>query len=167
MPDENAHSLLQPVYAEARILLSPSFHEADPMGVVWHGNYLRYFERAREALFYSFDYGYQAMIDSGYSWPVIHVEVDYRHPMRVERQYEVWVGLIEIENRVVTQYRIVDIEKATEEQAMTGAERRRSPALMAQGRIIQMAQSLATQEGCLASPKILFDKLGLPYPWEA
>jgi acyl-CoA thioester hydrolase len=35
------------------------FHDVDMMGVVWHGNYFRYFEIAREALLNQFDYGYR------------------------------------------------------------------------------------------------------------
>ena len=26
------------------------FHDNDPMGIVWHGNYFKYFEMARDAL---------------------------------------------------------------------------------------------------------------------
>ena len=37
----------KPVY-EAR--LKVPFHDADPMQVVWHGNYIKYFEIARDGL---------------------------------------------------------------------------------------------------------------------
>lgn len=33
------------------IRLSVPFHDLDPMDVVWHGNYLKYFDMARFALF--------------------------------------------------------------------------------------------------------------------
>lgn len=35
------------------VLLNVPFHDLDPMGVVWHGNYLKYFDIARFALFRS------------------------------------------------------------------------------------------------------------------
>ena len=40
-----------------RIVHNIPFHDIDPMGVVWHGNYFRYFEIAREALLNQIDYG--------------------------------------------------------------------------------------------------------------
>ena len=40
----------------AEIELSPAFHDCDPMHVVWHGNYFKYFEIARCALLQRYDY---------------------------------------------------------------------------------------------------------------
>ena len=40
----------------AEIELGPAFHDLDPMGVVWHGHYLKYLELARCALLQTFDY---------------------------------------------------------------------------------------------------------------
>ncbi|WP_368860434.1 acyl-CoA thioesterase, partial [Klebsiella pneumoniae] len=47
------------------VSITVPFHDVDAMEVVWHGNYFRYFEIAREALLDQFDYGYRAMRDSG------------------------------------------------------------------------------------------------------
>jgi acyl-CoA thioester hydrolase len=33
------------------VLFTVPFHDLDPMNMVWHGNYLKYFEIARSALF--------------------------------------------------------------------------------------------------------------------
>lgn len=43
----------------AEVELTVPFHDVDMMGVVWHGNYFRYFEIAREALLNQFNYGYR------------------------------------------------------------------------------------------------------------
>ncbi len=134
----------------ATIELIPSFHEADPMAVVWHGNYLAYFERAREALFRAIDYSYAEMHASGYVWPVIRVEVDYRRPMKVDAAALVTATITEIENRLVIAYEIHDKASGT---------------LLARGKTIQMAVNEKTGEGSLASPAILFEKLGVPLPW--
>jgi len=40
-----------------RVEITVPFHDADSMGVVWHGNYFRYLEVAREQLLKQFDYG--------------------------------------------------------------------------------------------------------------
>ena len=34
----------------AEVVIRPEFHDLDPMQIVWHGNYMRYFETARTAL---------------------------------------------------------------------------------------------------------------------
>ena len=57
------------------------FHDLDPMEVVWHGNYARYFEYARSALLQSFNYDYPQMGESGYAWPVIDLTVRYVRPL--------------------------------------------------------------------------------------
>ena len=49
----------------AEVVLTVSFHDCDPMGVVWHGNYFRFFEVAREALLRSINYSYGEMAASG------------------------------------------------------------------------------------------------------
>ncbi len=43
------------------IELSPAFHDLDPMDIVWHGNYAKYLEIARNALMAKFDYDYPQM----------------------------------------------------------------------------------------------------------
>lgn len=157
------------LYAETTMDVIPSFHEADPLGVVWHGNYLKYFERAREVLFRAFHYDYQTMRETGYAWPVIHVELDYRRAMVVETPYRVWVGIVEIENRLVTRYQIREGSLAVE-GPLPGAQvlaERRPKGLIATGEVVQMAMAIPSREGQVVSPKILFEKLGVPYPWEA
>ena len=53
------------------------FHDVDSIGVAWHGHYAKYFEIARCALLDSFGYGYNAMRESGFSWPVIDMRIRY------------------------------------------------------------------------------------------
>ncbi len=49
----------------AEVTLTTSFQDADPMGVIYHGNYFRFFEEARYVLMQKIAYNYQAMADSG------------------------------------------------------------------------------------------------------
>ena len=67
------------------------------MGVVWHGNYFRYFEIAREALLNQFDYGYRQMKTSGYLWPVVDARVKYRNPLTFEQRIRVRARIEEFE----------------------------------------------------------------------
>jgi acyl-CoA thioester hydrolase len=49
------------------IEVKPAFFDLDPMAVVWHGNYVKYFEYARSALLQKFDYDYVQMRESATS----------------------------------------------------------------------------------------------------
>ena len=46
--------------------LDLQFYDFDPMAVCWHGNYVRFFEQVRCALFKKIDYDYLQMNESGY-----------------------------------------------------------------------------------------------------
>ena len=51
---------------EATVAIIVPFHDVDSIGIAWHGHYAKYFEIARCALLDSFDYGYDAMRESGF-----------------------------------------------------------------------------------------------------
>ncbi len=130
------------------IEITPSFNDTDPMGIVWHGTYIRFFERAREQLFRRFDYGYKAMKESGYAYPVVDLHIKYRRPWHLEEKATVKVTLTEYENRVATEYRVTRFDGT----------------LLTVATIVQMAVDLKTHEGLLESPTILFEKLGVAKP---
>lgn len=58
------------------------FHECDPLGIVWHGNYLRYFEIGREAFADKYRFNYQYFYDMGVSTPLIHMDTNFKKPLR-------------------------------------------------------------------------------------
>ena len=57
------------------------FGETDAMGVVWHGNYLKYFEDGREAFGLMHDLSYMEIYNSGYFTPIVKCEIDYKSPL--------------------------------------------------------------------------------------
>jgi acyl-CoA thioester hydrolase len=58
------------------------FHHLDPLGVVWHGNYLKYFDIARFALFAQQGVDlYRLHQQTHYILPVIKTDVKYVHPL--------------------------------------------------------------------------------------
>ncbi|TNV21910.1 acyl-CoA thioesterase [Buttiauxella sp. B2] len=124
------------------------FHDVDAMGVVWHGNYFRYFEVAREALLNQFDYGYRAMSESGYVWPVVDTRVKYRDVVKFEQQILVRATVIEYENRLKIGYEVVDV--ASGKRTTTGYT-------------IQVAVEATSGELCFVSPQILFERMGLSH----
>ena len=126
--------------------LNPAFHDCDPMQVVWHGNYFRYFEIAREALLNQFDYGYRQMKASGYLWPVVDTRVKYRDVLTFEQRIRVQAHIEEFENRLRIAYQIFD---ATSGKRTTT------------GYTIQVAVEEKSRELCFVSPAILFERMGV------
>jgi acyl-CoA thioester hydrolase len=88
----------------AEIEFCVAFHDIDMVGVVWHGHYLKYFENARWALMERLGYGLQRMVDSGYAWPVVDLQVKYLHAARFDDSLRARAALVEWENRLVINY---------------------------------------------------------------
>ncbi|EKK7714258.1 acyl-CoA thioesterase [Cronobacter dublinensis] len=130
----------------AEVQLAIPFHDVDSMGVVWHGNYFRYFEIAREALLNQFNYGYRQMKASGYVWPVVDTRVKYRDALTFEQRIRVRATIEEYENRLRIGYTIFD--------AQTGKR-------TTTGYTIQVAVEEQSREMCFVSPAILFERMGI------
>lgn len=128
------------------IELTIPFHDVDMMGVVWHGNYFRYFEIAREALLNQFNYGYRQMKASGYVWPVVDTRVKYRDTLTFEQRIRVRATLEEYENRLRIAYQIFDA--ASGKRTTTGYT-------------IQVAVEEKSCEMCFVCPDILFERMGV------
>ncbi len=58
------------------------FNEADPLGIVWHGHYVRYFEDGREAFGKEYGISYLDFYHQGLAVPVVSVHCDYKKPLR-------------------------------------------------------------------------------------
>ncbi|AIY67254.1 acyl-CoA thioesterase [Pseudoalteromonas piratica] len=120
------------------------FHDCDPMQVVWHGNYARYFEVARCALLREFDYDYDEMAESGFMWPIIDMRCKYIKPARFRQTIVVSAYLKEYENRLKIDYIITCKD--------TGAK-------LTKGYSIQVAVSISDGEMQYVSPPALIEKL--------
>jgi acyl-CoA thioester hydrolase len=58
------------------------FNEADPLGIVWHGHYVQYFEDGREAFGEKYGLRYLDIFEKGYSVPVVNIQCDYKRSLR-------------------------------------------------------------------------------------
>jgi acyl-CoA thioester hydrolase len=58
------------------------FNEADPLGIVWHGHYIRYFEDGREAFGNIHGLSYLEVFKQGFVIPVVSVQCDYKRSLR-------------------------------------------------------------------------------------
>src|SRR6187549_1509077 len=58
------------------------FNEADPLGIVWHGHYVRYFEDGREAFGKQFGLAYLDFFEHGIVVPIVSMQCDFKKPLR-------------------------------------------------------------------------------------
>ena len=65
------------------------YADTDQMGVVYYGNYLTLFERARNELMRACGYTYRECEAEGWMLPVIHAELDYKSPAKYDDLLEV------------------------------------------------------------------------------
>ncbi|WP_421204509.1 acyl-CoA thioesterase [Aeromonas enteropelogenes] len=138
--------MAEPWQLSAEVDVTVPFHDVDMMAVAWHGHYLRYIELARCALLDRIDYNYPQMEASGYLWPVIDVRMKYVAPLRFGQTVRVRATLVEYQNRLKIDYLLYD----------PATNRRTS-----KGYTVQVAVNKESGEMCLASPRVLLDKLGV------
>jgi len=118
------------------------FFDIDMMNVVWHGHYIKYLEVARCALLDQLGHNYAQMLESGYAWPVIDLQLRYVRGAVFGQRLNVRASLVEWENRLKINYLISD--------AITGER-------MTRATTIQVAVEIASREMQLVSPKVFVD----------
>jgi len=60
------------------------YQETDQMGVVYHANYLNWFEIGRTELIRAVGYPYSRIEEAGLMLPVVRAEVDFKRPARYD-----------------------------------------------------------------------------------
>ena len=60
------------------------FHEVDSLRIVWHGNFIKYFEIGREAFGKEFGLTYMQVYDHGFFMPIVKINCDYKNPIIYE-----------------------------------------------------------------------------------
>ena len=66
-----------------RTVIQVRFSEVDSMSIVWHGEYIRYFEDGRESFGRNFDLSYMDLYAAGYMVPIVEVNCVYKSPLHV------------------------------------------------------------------------------------
>jgi acyl-CoA thioester hydrolase len=128
----------------ASVTCKPEFYDLDPMNIVWHGNYLRFLEQARSALMTHIGYNYEEMKQSGYAWPIVDLRIKYIKPTRWGDTIRVDATLVEYDNRLKIDYKIIN--------EATGA-------LITKATTIQLAVAASTGELSFVSPDELINKV--------
>ncbi len=65
-----------------KIEVKVKFNESDPLGIVWHGHYIRYFEDGREAFGEKHGLSYLDIYKHGYVVPIVKINCDYKKSLQ-------------------------------------------------------------------------------------
>ena len=86
------------------------FSETDAMGVVWHGNYLKFFEDGREAFGKTFGLEYLTIFDQGYYTPIVKSEIDHKAPVYYGQAIKVITKYIPSKSaKIMFEYEVVNL----------------------------------------------------------
>jgi len=58
------------------------FNQTDALGIVWHGNYIDYFEDGREAFGRHYGISYKHVQDHGFATPIVKTQSEHKKPLR-------------------------------------------------------------------------------------
>ena len=118
-----------------------SFHDTDAMGVVWHGNYIKFFELAREDMLNEIGYGYEDMQKDNVVFPIVECDCKFRNYIRVtDKRLRVVTMQTEFEGKVEMHYEVY----------ADGSDK-----LCAYGYTKQVAMNMKTMELYFETPKSL------------
>jgi acyl-CoA thioester hydrolase len=120
------------------------FHDLDPVAIVWHGNYVKYLEVARDALMNRIGYSHDEMRASGFVWPVVEMKLRYLQAARLRQTLRVRASISEYEDRLKIVY---DISDAASGRRLT------------RGHTVQVAVRLDTGEMLFRTPPVLREKI--------
>lgn len=71
------------------------FNEVDSLGIVWHGNYISFFEEGREAFGRKHGIDYLEIRKNKYTTPIVNVECDYKRPLKYGDVYTIKTYIID------------------------------------------------------------------------
>jgi len=102
-------------------VIRPRYAETDQMGVVYHANYLTWFEVGRCEFLRALGYSYRRLEEDGVILPVIRAEVDYRHAARYDDDLRVRTRLVKLQGaRMELRYEVLRLGDGGEELLATG-----------------------------------------------
>lgn len=87
--------------------LKVPFHDLDPLNVVWHGNYLKYFDIARFGLFSAAGIDlYRYSLEKKYIFPLTKTSTKFISPLRHNDEFICTATLLEATVKIVMGFEI-------------------------------------------------------------
>ena len=95
------------------------FFDSDPMGIMWHGNYVKYLEMARCRLFDEMDFNYIKMQNSGFTLPIIKMDIKYINPIYFNDDFIVEINLLDCDITLKFNYILLNKDKIISKASTT------------------------------------------------
>jgi acyl-CoA thioester hydrolase len=74
---------------EETIQLRVRYHDCDPMGIVYHGHYAKFFEIGRTEAMRKHDFSYKQLEEHGVAMPVVEMHIKYFRPARYDELMDI------------------------------------------------------------------------------
>ena len=134
---------MEKVLLEAEMPFKVEFYDLDTMGVVWHGNYIKYMEAVRCVLLDKIGYGYSEMMKEGFAFPVITINLKYVRSLVFGENAVIKAYLLEYKDRLRIKYEVFN-----------------SAGMVAtKGETIQIAVDWNTKETQFESPELFVQRV--------
>ena len=89
------------------VTLKVPYYDVDLMQIVWHGNYLKYFEVARQALFKKYGVDLRRYTeDTRYVFPVVRSTIKHIWPLRFDDEFICTAVVKEARVKIVLDFEI-------------------------------------------------------------
>lgn len=99
------------LYMNYKYYISPIFGDFDSYGIMWHGNYLRYFEEAREKFSEEYGIGLKTFLDNELLLPIIKMNIDYIQPLKYGEKYFIEIDYMKTTKPIIRfEYKIFDLQ---------------------------------------------------------
>ena len=88
--------------------LKVRFHDCDPLQIVWHGNYYKYFEVAREDFCLEHSISYLDAKKDGFATPIVRTACEHKLPLSYGDEFQVETIFVNTEAaKMIFEYKIV------------------------------------------------------------
>lgn len=85
------------------------FNETDPLGIVWHGYYITYFEDGREAFGREHGISYLDVHSHGYTTPIVKSTCEHKLPLKYGDVFRIETTLVDTPAaKMIYRFRIYD-----------------------------------------------------------
>lgn len=97
-------------YIEDTITVNIRFSEVDSLGIVWHGNYLKFFEDGREYLGLRYGMSYQELYDKRLILPIVDTKLSFKSVLKFGHVARVTTRFIESKAaKVINEYEVFNL----------------------------------------------------------
>ncbi len=108
----------KPLAATTKITIR--FSETDPLGIVWHGNYVKYFEDGREEFGRKYGFDYLDAYKEGLITPIVKMDLSFKKPLAYNEKAHIETTFIDSEAaKIQFEYKIFN--STSKELVTTGS----------------------------------------------